>query len=365
MWPTVTGTDVSGDRVVVATDDGAVVVDIGQPQLLGVGRQVAAYDRLSVSRDGGTVLLGRRAGGDVFLDIATGEERRVSATGTFSIESLYLPDGAGDLVVRFELPCGPVIHEGTDLTVVDEWSCNRVGEPLAASPDGRWFVSSGPDPESGVFRVMVHDREDRSLVTTVEAGRQVFTVDFSSDSRLMVTSHARGGSVVLETEYWTEVGRIPSAIVAEFSPGGRYLAGLDLGGRVTLYDPRSLEPVRELAAAVAEPDPFIRTMAFSPDDRFLLTTYGGEARLWDTSTGLAIGDPFPNDRGISILGREGEGLHLATLVDGDLVSWNLDVDTWVDVACQAAGRNLTRGEWDQYGPDDTEPRATCPQFGFG
>lgn len=44
------------------------------------------------------------------------------------------------------------------------------------------------------------------------------------------------------------------------------------------------------------------------------------------------------------------------------VYWNLDDDSWYDVACQAAGRNMTRAEWEQFGPRDAEYRATCPQY---
>jgi DNA-binding SARP family transcriptional activator len=36
--------------------------------------------------------------------------------------------------------------------------------------------------------------------------------------------------------------------------------------------------------------------------------------------------------------------------------------TWFDIACDAVGRNMTRAEWEQFGPRDTEYRATCPQY---
>jgi hypothetical protein len=41
--------------------------------------------------------------------------------------------------------------------------------------------------------------------------------------------------------------------------------------------------------------------------------------------------------------------------------WNYDVSTWADIACRAAQRNMTRSEWDLYGPP-TEYRKSCPQY---
>ena len=42
--------------------------------------------------------------------------------------------------------------------------------------------------------------------------------------------------------------------------------------------------------------------------------------------------------------------------------WDLDVDSWGGLACLAAGRNLTRDEWDEVGPRDEGYHATCPQW---
>jgi len=33
-----------------------------------------------------------------------------------------------------------------------------------------------------------------------------------------------------------------------------------------------------------------------------------------------------------------------------------------DTACEAAGRNMTRAEWDLFGPRDTDYRATCARY---
>lgn len=51
------------------------------------------------------------------------------------------------------------------------------------------------------------------------------------------------------------------------------------------------------------------------------------------------------------------------VADDDRVTvWNYDTDTWADIACAVAGRNLTTEEWEQLGPRTIEYRATCEQY---
>jgi hypothetical protein len=47
--------------------------------------------------------------------------------------------------------------------------------------------------------------------------------------------------------------------------------------------------------------------------------------------------------------------------DESIILWNLDVESWIELACQRAGRNLTAAEWKQYFPDGPY-RATCSQW---
>ena len=61
-------------------------------------------------------------------------------------------------------------------------------------------------------------------------------------------------------------------------------------------------------------------------------------------------------------GAEGQHLQLVTSVGDHLLIWNLDTSTWYDIACRAAGRNMTRNEWAQFGPSDTDYRATCSRY---
>jgi hypothetical protein len=44
-----------------------------------------------------------------------------------------------------------------------------------------------------------------------------------------------------------------------------------------------------------------------------------------------------------------------------ILLFDLVTDDWECIACGAVGRNLTREEWEQFGPDDAY-RRTGPQY---
>ena len=101
---------------------------------------------------------------------------------------------------------------------------------------------------------------------------------------------------------------------------------------------------------------------FSQDGRYLLSTLDGSARIWDIESAQLVGSSFPNDIGVVANGAEGETLQLVTGVGEHILLWNLETETWPEIACRAAGRNMTETEWDAFGPTDTSYRATCPQY---
>ena len=63
------------------------------------------------------------------------------------------------------------------------------------------------------------------------------------------------------------------------------------------------------------------------------------------------------ERGIAIYSLDGTQLLPPASSDTEL-----DPDELHDLACKAAGRNMTRAEWDEWGPTDTNYRSTCRQF---
>ncbi len=101
-------------------------------------------------------------------------------------------------------------------------------------------------------------------------------------------------------------------------------------------------------------------LLFSHDNRLLLTNLAGPGRLWDVETGAQIGDPFPNLKGVNPGSNVGEnGLQLITGTERGALIWNLDTDSWPEIACRAAGSNLTEDEWAQWGPTRRALSASC------
>ena len=87
--------------------------------------------------------------------------------------------------------------------------------------------------------------------------------------------------------------------------------------------------------------------------------------LYDVATGVRIGQPIviPDDESnLLAFSIDGTTLAIGGRADAGIKVWDLDPEHWVDAACQVAGRNLTRQEWETNIGDLAEYRPTCPQF---
>ena len=115
------------------------------------------------------------------------------------------------------------------------------------------------------------------------------------------------------------------------------------------------------------PDLWVKSVAFSPDGRWLAT--GGASIpdnpivLWDVTTHKPVIHP--------LVGHTDDVLSVAFNPDGALLAsgsgdrtvrvWNIDPEAWQVRACRVANRNLTREEWQQYLGDEPY-RPTCPNL---
>ncbi len=93
----------------------------------------------------------------------------------------------------------------------------------------------------------------------------------------------------------------------------------------------------------------------------MITVADGLGRLWDLEARTQVGEAFPNDAGTSPA-ASGQGPLLATFQGDRVLIWDLNVSGWYDIACRAAGRNLTQREWEQFGPAGRPYAATCPMW---
>ncbi len=240
-----------------------------------------------------------------------------------------------------------------------------------------------PDSHLGGWNAVAHD-ESWVVITNLGTSLQVFELatgrpltrapleegwelpgvaPLPQGDDVIVSNPSTGASYVLDVRTGQ---RKPSplpqgeAAIAIFSRSGRVLATADPRGQVALRDGATFEVLHQLTTAESI-SPFM-SMAFSDDDRFLLTVHPTGGRLWDVGSGRLIGQLIPTLATTAPTALPGERPHLLTASERWVQIWDLDVDSWGGLACLAAGRNLTRDEWDQVGPHDEGYHATCPQW---
>ncbi len=71
--------------------------------------------------------------------------------------------------------------------------------------------------------------------------------------------------------------------------------------------------------------------------------------VYDVATLAPIGDPFPFAAEVRQGSLAADAAVLATATEAGAVLWDLDVDTWPEIACRAAGRTMSSVEYDQFG----------------
>lgn len=110
----------------------------------------------------------------------------------------------------------------------------------------------------------------------------------------------------------------------------------------------------------------VLTVSISPDLQWAVTgSAGGTARLWDlTKIGLATAFVTLNghEQDVTTIAISPDSHWLVTgSVDNTVRIWPLQLDDLIDLACDTAGRNFSKQEWQQYLPDQ-EYRKTCEQW---
>lgn len=170
--------------------------------------------------------------------------------------------------------------------------------------------------------------------------------------------------------------------VLVFSPDGSILASAE--NDIWLWDTDTGQQIG--AALNASMGLQITALAFSPDGKLLASanclekSFGGVCVkagifLWDVETGEQIGTFVEGSSRIDgvIFSPDGKRLISAGCGAGDdqdpcsvgeIHWWDVNFESWIERACQAAGRNLTISEWEQYFSDDGY-HVTCPQWSTG
>ena len=145
---------------------------------------------------------------------------------------------------------------------------------------------------------------------------------------------------------------------AVFSRDGRILATSGPNDKILLWDARSGRSLGKPLSGPAGAFP----VAFNPSGTFLATEAAdGGVLLWDVDSHTQIGTHLqPPASGLALFSPD--GTHLAILSEtGQGYVWDVDPAHWEVRACQVAGRNLSRSEWNEFLPDRPYQRV-CPEL---
>ena len=276
----------------------------------------------------------------------------------------------GDRTVRlWDVATGEssLLVDGAQRALASSLAFNSAGNLLAIGmEDGQillWNVAAGRLPD----------------LTPMGHSRGILELDFSPDGRMLASAGEDGVQIFSLESRDLPLQRLVTSVAAagvrsiDFSPDGKLLATGATDGTIALWDTWTgdrqfqLLPVRSAKAPGSQfgstSDRIaVTSLAFGPGGALLAAgAIDGGLALWDTRTGLPLATPLKlGTEPLTGLSFNADGKQLASAsADFPLVLWSLDVDSWIDLACAAARRNLTETEWKRY-LGEKEYRPTCP-----
>jgi WD40 repeat protein len=241
---------------------------------------------------------------------------------------------------------------------------------LAWSPDGRYLAGSADVGQDSKIWLWDMKAAAPGSAPTILKGhdKPVYRLAWSPDSHTLASA-----SLDKTVRLWDVRAANPSdrpivlsghereVVAVAWSPDGRSLASGSWDGTARVWDLSSGTPAANpivLRGHTKE----VAAVTWSPDGRYLITTsYDATARQWD----MRAADPsasaivLSDTSSVTSAAWSPDGRTLATGNLGSSVRlWSLDLPTLIDVACRAAGRNLTRDEWQQFF-EQADYRSTC------
>ncbi len=362
--------DTAGRRAAVVGGDGVRLIALDGSGLINLSLPQPEWARfVQISDDGRWLMWAALDRPPAFVDLATGDRSTVAMDDLFlgSMTALGSPfvfeRGPNELTVLHELDPASMTPTGVVSRPLSVWGSDP-------SPDGRWVAVGSIAPEETTIRIL--DRTNleevrRLSVPDVEAAG-VIHVGWSPESDRLAASFVGRNTTPFVIVFDVNSGEPVSPQLTQagfihtvgFSPDGRHLLTGDLAARVVVRDADTFQPTGhefQVGTGSVESE-YGRPFDFSDDGRYLLSTIG-EPRLVETGTWEVFGEPFPSDEGFRLSAARG-GRFLPTSIDGRSVIWWIEPDRWADVACQAAGRNLTTAEWTRFGPAGEPYGPPCP-----
>jgi hypothetical protein len=256
-------------------------------------------------------------------------------------------------------PAGPVIDPG--MPVYPD-----------VSTDGRIVITIGevapdetvlPADEMRTFDLA----SGRRIEPTIAAvpGQFIQMVAFGAESLYLLRLDITGGD---EEFFVQRINRSTGAVLAEsdrshvyrqVAAGGGTVVASTFDGLIIELDPVTLEPIGAPFPGTNGP-----VTALDLDERgrrLLVRADDDSLRFYDVPTRTQLGEPIDTDVPFANAALRDDGLVAAAVTRRGISIYDLDPARWVVVACELAGRNMTREEWDRYVGDLGDYRPTCPE----
>jgi WD40 repeat protein len=153
---------------------------------------------------------------------------------------------------------------------------------IAFTPDGKILVSSGNQDQT----VRLWDVAKQKELAVLSNNSWVHTVVISPDGETIAAAVGSEALIRLwDTKTRKEIGVLNDPVTAAFSvafsPDGKTLASCNQIGIIRIWNYKERKLIDEFQGPKTQGSPSVVVIIFSPDGKWLVSLYAGNAQFWD------------------------------------------------------------------------------------